>query len=283
MNGVIVVNKEKGYTSRDVVNIIGKHFKTKKVGHTGTLDPLATGVLVICMGKSLKLVEMLTNHDKEYIAKVKLGIETDTLDVTGNVINEKEVPNLTKEDIEKVLSEFLGHIKQQVPIFSAIKVNGKKLYEYARNGEEVTLPVKEVDIYNLELISDITDNTFYIKCHVSSGTYIRSLIRDIGYKLNTLATMEELQRITLGKFKIEESYTIDDINKDNYKILDIKEVIDLPIIKVDLELEKRIRNGQVLKKFFDEEKVMILNSKDELIAIYQQKDATHVKPYRMFS
>ena len=282
MNGVIVVNKEKGYTSRDVVNIIGKHFKTKKIGHTGTLDPLATGVLVICMGKSLKLVEMLTNHDKEYIAKVKLGIETDTLDVTGNVINEKEVPNLTKEDIEKVLSEFLGHIKQQVPIFSAIKVNGKKLYEYARNGEEVTLPVKEVDIYNLELISDITDNTFYIKCHVSSGTYIRSLIRDIGYKLNTLATMEELQRITLGKFKIEESYTIDDINKDNYKILDVKEVIDLPIIKVDLELEKRIRNGQVLKKFFDEEKVMILNDKDELLAIYQQKDETHVKPYRMF-
>ena len=282
MNGVIVVNKEKGYTSRDVVNIIGKHFNTKKVGHTGTLDPLATGVLVICMGKSLKLVEMLTNHDKEYIAKVKLGIETDTLDVTGNVINEKEVPNLTKEDIEKVLSEFLGHIKQQVPIFSAIKVNGKKLYEYARNGEEVTLPVKEVDIYNLELISDITDNTFYIKCHVSSGTYIRSLIRDIGYKLNTLATMEELQRITLGKFKIEESYTIDDINKDNYKILDVKEVIDLPIIKVDLELEKRIRNGQVLKKFFDEEKVMILNDKDELLAIYQQKDETHVKPYRMF-
>ena len=282
MNGVIVVNKEKGYTSRDVVNIIGKYFKTKKVGHTGTLDPLATGVLVICMGKSLKLVEMLTNHDKEYIAKVKLGIETDTLDVTGNVINEKEVPNLTKEDIEKVLSEFLGHIKQQVPIFSAIKVNGKKLYEYARNGEEVTLPVKEVDIYNLELISDITDNTFYIKCHVSSGTYIRSLIRDIGYKLNTLATMEELQRITLGKFKIEESYTIDDINKDNYKILDVKEVIDLPIIKVDLELEKRIRNGQVLKKFFDEEKVMILNDKDELLAIYQQKDETYVKPYRMF-
>lgn len=282
MNGVIVVNKEKGYTSRDVVNIIGKHFKTKKIGHTGTLDPLATGVLVICMGKSLKLVEMLTNHDKEYIAKVKLGIETDTLDVTGNVINEKEVPNLTKEDIEKVLSEFLGHIKQQVPIFSAIKVNGKKLYEYARNGEEVTLPVKEVDIYNLELISDITDNTFYIKCHVSSGTYIRSLIRDIGYKLNTLATMEELQRVTLGKFKIEESYTIDDINKDNYKILDLKEVIDLPIIKVDLELEKRIRNGQVLKKFFDEEKVMILNDKDDLIAIYQQKDETYVKPYRMF-
>ena len=164
MNGIIVVNKEKGYTSRDVVNIVGKYFGTKKIGHTGTLDPLACGVLVLCIGKGLKLVEMLTNHDKEYIAKVKLGIETDTLDVTGNVINEKEVPNLTKEDIEKVLSEFLGHIKQQVPIFSAIKVNGKKLYEYARNGEEVTLPVKEVDIYNLELISDITDNTFYIKC-----------------------------------------------------------------------------------------------------------------------
>ena len=282
MNGVIVVNKEKGYTSRDVVNIIGKHFKTKKVGHTGTLDPLATGVLVICMGKSLKLVEMLTNHDKEYIAKVKLGIETDTLDVTGNVINEKEVPNLTKEDIEKVLSEFLGHIKQQVPIFSAIKVNGKKLYEYARNGEEVELPIRDIEIYDLKLVSDIKDNEFYIKCHVSKGTYIRSLIRDIGYELGTVATMVELERTKLGNFSLEDTYTIDDIRSNMYSLFSIEEVLDLPKVIVDDNLEKKISNGQVLDKFFDDDMAMIMNKDNNLLAIYQTKENNKVKPYRMF-
>lgn len=282
MNGVIVINKEKNYTSRDVVNIIGKHFNTKKIGHTGTLDPIATGVLVLCMGTSLKLVEMLMDHDKEYIAKIKLGIETDTLDITGQIIKQKEVPDLTKKNIEEVLNSFKGKIKQQVPIYSAIKVNGKKLYEYARNNEQVDLPIKEVEIYDINLISDIIDNGFYIKCHVSSGTYIRSLIRDIGYKLGTVAIMEELERTSLGKFKIEDSYTVDEVNNNNYKLLDIKEVVDLPLVKVDEELEKRILNGQVLKRFFDEDKVMILNSKDEVIAIYQQKDNEYVKPYRMF-
>lgn len=282
MNGVIVINKEKNYTSRDVVNIIGKHFNTKKIGHTGTLDPIATGVLVLCMGTSLKLVEMLMDHDKEYIAKIKLGIETDTLDITGQIIKQKEVPDLTKKNIEEVLNSFKGKIKQQVPIYSAIKVNGKKLYEYARNNEQVDLPMKEVEIYDINLISDIIDNGFYIKCHVSSGTYIRSLIRDIGYKLGTVAIMEELERTSLGKFKIEDSYTVDEVNNNNYKLLDIKEVVDLPLVKVDEELEKRILNGQVLKRFFDEDKVMILNSKDEVIAIYQQKDNEYVKPYRMF-
>jgi len=282
MNGILVVNKEKDYTSRDVVNIVGKHFNTKKIGHIGTLDPMATGVLVLCMGTSLKLVEMLMEHDKEYVAKIKLGIETDTLDITGNILEEMSVPNITKNDIEKVLASFVGKIKQQVPIFSAVKVNGKKLYEYARAGEKVELPVKEIEIYDLKLISDIENNSFYIKCHVSSGTYIRSLIRDIGHKLGTVATMEELERTSLGNFKIEESYLVDDIKKNNYKILKIEDILDLPKIKIDKNLEKRIRNGQVLKKFFSEEKVMLVNEDNQLIAIYQQKDEFYVKPYRMF-
>lgn len=282
MNGVIVVNKEKDYTSRDIVNIVGKHFNTKKVGHTGTLDPLATGVLVICMGKALKLVEMLMNHDKEYIAKIKLGIETDTLDITGNILKQEHVPTISKEDIINALNSFKGKIKQVVPIYSAIKVNGKKLYEYARNKEEVELPIHDVEIFDIKLISDIKDNSFYIKCHVSKGTYIRSLVRDIGNKLGTIATMEELTRTSLGKFNIKSSYTLNDIKNNNYKILDIKDVIDLPKIKVDSSLEKKIRNGQVLKKFFNEDKVMIINELDEVIAIYQKKDEYYVKPYRMF-
>lgn len=282
MNGVIVVNKEKGYTSRDVVNIVGKYFNTKKVGHTGTLDPMATGVLVICMGNCLKLVEMMMNHDKKYFAKIKLGIETDTLDITGNVLKEMSVPNITKEDIESVLNSFIGKIKQEVPKYSAIKVDGRKLYEYARNGEDVVLPVKDIEIYDIKMISDIVDNSFWISCHVSKGTYIRSLVRDIGYKLGTVATMEELDRVSLDKFDILDSYTLDDIKKGKYKILDIKDVVDLPRVVVDSEMEKRIRNGQVLKKFFDDDRVLILNNDDEVIAIYEKKDDVYVKPYRMF-
>ena len=282
MNGVIVVNKEKGYTSRDVVNIVGKYFNTKKIGHTGTLDPMATGVLVICMGNCLKLVEMMMNHDKKYFAKIKLGIETDTLDITGNVLKEMSVPSINKEDIESVLSSFIGKIKQEVPKYSAIKVDGRKLYEYARNGEDVVLPVKDVEIYDIKMISDIVNNSFWISCHVSKGTYIRSLVRDIGYKLGTVATMEELDRVSLDKFDILDSYTLDDIKKGKYKILDIKDVVDLPRVVVDSEMEKRIRNGQVLKKFFDDDRVLILNNDDEVIAIYEKKDDVYVKPYRMF-
>ena len=282
MNGLIVINKEKGYTSRDVVNIVGKCLKTKKIGHIGTLDPMATGVLVLCVGKALKLVEMLMEHDKWYVAKIKLGIETDTLDVTGEVIKEEMVPNINKNDIESVLASFVGKMKQEVPKYSAVKVNGKKLYEYARNGEEVKLPVKDIEIYDIELISDICNNIFSIKCHVSKGTYIRSLIRDIGNKLGTVAVMEDLDRISLGTFKLENSYTISDIEKGNYELLDVKDVIDLPSIIVNSDLEKKIRNGQVLRKFFEEDKVMILNESGELLAIYQKKDEDSVKPYRMF-
>ena len=282
MNGVIVVNKGKGYTSRDIVNIVGKYFNTKKIGHTGTLDPMACGVLVLCMGKALKLVEMLVDHDKWYIAKVRLGIETDTLDITGKVLKEEEVFDVTKDKIEEVLNSFKGNIKQEVPIYSAIKVNGKKLYEYARNCDDVKLPVNDVCTYDIKLLSDIVDNSFFIKCHVSSGTYIRSLVRDIGYKLGTFAVMEELERISLGKFKIEDSYTIDDIKSNCYEIIDLKDVIDLPSVVVDSKLEKKISNGQVLEKFFDSDMAMIVNEKNELLAIYQKKDDNLVKPYRMF-
>lgn len=282
MNGILVVYKEKGYTSRDVVNVVSKHLGTKKIGHTGTLDPIATGVLVLCIGKCLKLVEMLTDHDKEYIAKVKLGIETDTLDITGNTIKEKEITNITKEQIEEVLKSFIGKSKQIVPKYSAIKVNGKKLYEYARNNIEVELPTKDIEIYNLELTSDIKNGEFSIRCHVSKGTYIRSLIRDIGYALDNYATMLELERTKLGKFDLTDTHTLEDIQKGQYQLLKAEDILDIPSLIVDKDLEKRIKNGQVLKKFFEEDKVMIFNNRNELLAIYQKKDEYYVKPYRMF-
>lgn len=282
MNGILVLYKEKGYTSRDLVNIVSKDLRTKKVGHTGTLDPMATGVMVLCVGEGLKLVELLTNHDKEYIAKIKLGIETDTLDITGNVLRQDDLPSFSKNEVETVLKKFVGKIKQEVPKYSAIKVNGKKLYEYARNDISVELPVREIEIYDLKLVSDVKDNEFYIKCHVSKGTYIRSLVRDIGISLGTVATMVELERTRLGQFGLENTYTLEDIQYGEFDLISIVDALDLPRVVVDKEVEKKIRNGQVLKKFFGEEMVMILNENEELIAIYQVKDQEHVKPYRMF-
>lgn len=281
MNGVIVVNKEKGYTSRDVVNIVGKCLGTKKIGHTGTLDPMATGVLVLCVGKGLKLVEMMMNHDKEYVAKIKLGIETDTLDVTGKVLRREDVFNVSREDVLRVLEGFVGKQTQVVPKYSAIKVNGKKLYEYARNGEDVELPVKDIEIYSIELIGDVVDNSFFIKCCVSKGTYIRSLVRDIGYKLGTIASLEGLERISLSKFNISDSYTVGDIENGNYKVLSIQDVVDFPKVIVDGDMKKKVKNGQVMNSFFDEDKVLVCDD-NEVLAIYQKMDNGLVKPYRMF-
>ncbi|MBQ8219464.1 MAG: tRNA pseudouridine(55) synthase TruB, partial [Bacilli bacterium] len=149
MNGIIVVNKEIGYTSRDIVNIVGSILGTKKVGHTGTLDPMASGVLVLCVGKALKVCELLTNHDKEYIAGVTLGIETDTLDMEGNIIS-TEIVDINKERIIEVVNSFIGVYNQEVPKYSSVKVNGKKLYEYARNNISVELPSRDVEIKSIQ-------------------------------------------------------------------------------------------------------------------------------------
>ena len=169
MHGYILINKEKDMTSRDVVNIASKVFKTKKVGHTGTLDPLATGVLVICVGQATKLVEVVTSNSKEYIATICLGIDTDTLDITGKVLNEENC-TLSKDDIVKVLNSFKKTYNQEVPAYSAVKVKGKKCYEYARAGIEVELPKKEVTIYNIDLIDEPTykDNKTYFKIKTPS-------------------------------------------------------------------------------------------------------------------
>lgn len=174
IDGIIVVNKNAGMTSRDVVNVLCKIFNTKKIGHTGTLDPIATGVLVIAIGKYTKLVDKITSLDKEYIAKVKLGIKTDTLDITGNIL-EKRKCNVYKEALINTLNSFVGSYNQVVPKYSAIKINGKKLYEYARRNIEINLPSRKVEIKNIELL-EFNNDSFTFKTKVSKGTYIRSLI-----------------------------------------------------------------------------------------------------------
>ena len=285
MDGILVINKEKGCTSRDVVNKVSKTLKTKKVGHIGTLDPIATGVLVLCIGKALKVVELLMDHDKEYIAKFKLGMDTDTLDITGKVLNTCD-KKVTKKEILDALNKFQGLIKQEVPKYSAIKVNGKKLYEYARNNIEVKLPIKEVKIYKLELLNYNEENKeVTIFCKVSKGTYIRSLIRDIGKNLGTYATMTELERTKLGIYDIKNSYTLFDIEKGNYKLLDIKDIYpeNKKIIINDEILLKKIKNGMVLDKFYDGKNKMILDKNKNLIAIYTEcSDKNKVKPWKMF-
>lgn len=287
MDNIIVINKYKDYTSRDVVNVIGKIFNTKKVGHTGTLDPLATGVLIVCMNKALKVVDLITASDKEYIAKVVLGIDTDTLDITGNIINECRT-NVNVDMVKSVLNSFVGKSIQEVPKYSAVKVNGKKLYEYARNGIDVELPKREIQIFDIELISDIDivdgHQEFSFRVKVSKGTYIRSLIRDIGVKLGCFACMKELTRTKQGKFSIDESYTLNDIKNGNYKLLNIKDVIDIEKVVVLDNMLFKIKNGMILDKFFISDKALILDNNGNEIGIYKtyNKDSNKVKPDKIF-
>ena len=266
-NGILIINKDKGYTSRDVVNVISKLFGTKKVGHNGTLDPLATGVLVICLNRYTKLNELLASNEKEYIAEVTLGIKTDTLDIEGKVLEEKET-FVNKEDLEKTLKKYETTYEQEVPIYSAVKVNGKKLYEYARSGEKVILPKKKVTIKKIELL-DFNENKFTFKCLVSKGTYIRSLIRDILNDLGVIGTMSNLIRTKQGVFDIENSYSLEDVRNGNYKLLLVKDVLDIDKITVSDELKFKILNGNKVKGNYSN-MVLFLDEEDRELAIYKK-------------
>lgn len=288
MNGIIIVNKPYGYTSRDVVNILCKKFKTKRIGHTGTLDPIATGVLILCIGSATKLVESLTSDDKEYIATVELGTLTDTLDNTGNVIKEEKT-NLNVNQIKKALEKMQGVYEQEVPIYSAVKINGKKLYEYAREGINVDLPKRMVNIKSLELINNIkyenNKTTFQIRCHVSKGTYIRSLVNDIAHELGTVGTMTSLNRVKQGIFNIYDSYTLEDIENDNYKLLSIKEALsNVKQVIVSGEELFKIKNGTRLENIYHSDKVLFLDEFNNEIAFYKtlDNDDKILKVYKMF-
>lgn len=277
MNGILIVNKSEGFTSRDVVNKLSKIFNTKKIGHTGTLDPIAKGVLVVVIGKYTKLCEDLTQTYKEYIATFKLGILTDTLDITGKILDEKDV-TVTEEEIRNVIASYKCVYDQEVPIYSSVKINGRKLYEYARNGENVVLPKRKVDIKNIEVI-DINKDIVKIKCLVSKGTYIRSLIRDIGSSLNTFATMTDLIRIKQGIFDIRDSYTLEDIENGNYKLVDIEDVMDICVIDDNTYL-KNVTNGVKLKLDI-ENKYILFKHEGNNIALYK-KDNDYFRMYIHF-
>ena len=267
-NGILIVNKEKGMTSRDVVNRLNKIFNTKKIGHTGTLDPIAEGVLVTCIGSYTKLVDMLTSLEKEYIAEFEFGYETDTLDNTGIKINEDN-KKISKDELVNILNSFVGEYNQRVPKYSAVKINGKKLYEYAREKIDIELPSRLVNIHNLELL-EFNDNKVVIKTKVSKGTYIRSLIRDIAYELDTYATMTKLIRTKQGKFNIENSYSLNDIENNNYELLSLSDIFDYPIIDMDDEMYFKVKNGR---------KVILDNNSDYILFKYQGKEVAIYQKY----
>lgn len=251
MDGILVINKSKGLTSNDIVKKVKKILNTK-VGHTGTLDPNATGVLPLLLGNATKISKYLINHDKEYEAVIKLGAKTTTADVEGEIIEEKEVnkEKLKEENIEEVLKNFIGKQQQIPPIYSAIKVNGKKLYEYARQGKEVEIKARNIEIYDLKLLKIDSKNdelTINVKC--SKGTYIRSLCEDIAVKLETLGYMKELNRIQVGEFNIKDSVTIEKFkanieNKDYSNIIGIEEIFkEIPEITIKQREYEKYLNG----------------------------------------
>lgn len=227
MDGIIVINKEKGCTSHDIVYKVKKMFNTK-VGHTGTLDPNATGVLPILLGKGTKISKYLIEHDKEYEVVLQLGVKTTTADEEGEIIEEKEVlkESLEQLKIERILKSFIGKIEQMPPKYSAIKVNGRKLYEYARKGQEVEIKPREVEIYNIEITNIQKEKKqieFKVSC--SKGTYIRTLCEDIAEKMRTVGYMKELKRTKVGDFNIEQAITLGQLQeKENIKIITIEEM-----------------------------------------------------------
>lgn len=266
MNGILVVNKEKDYTSRDVVNIVSKVINTKKVGHTGTLDPIAEGVLVLTIGKCTKLCDYLTSNYKEYIAEFELGYETDTLDNTGSVLKSSEKV-VSYEEVVSVINSFVGEYNQEVPKYSAVKINGMKLYEYARNNIEVELPKREVTINFIELIDDIkyeNNKTYFkFKCNVSKGTYIRSLINDIAKSLNTVGMMIDLKRTKQGNFDIIDSITEEEISES--KLIRIRDILNVKTLELNKNIEKKVLNGANI------------DIKDEVLFI---KDSEEIALYR---
>lgn len=287
MDGIIVVNKPEGMTSRDVVNQVSQILHIKKIGHTGTLDPLATGVLVLCIGKATKLVELLTAYDKEYIATVLLGIKTDTGDITGTILEKRKV-NVSSYQIKQALDHLIGSYLQTVPLYSAVKIHGKKLYEYARKKEEIILPKREVRIDHLEQIHDIKQIDHQIKfdiyCQVSKGTYIRSLIEDIAFELHTIGTMSALQRTKQGMFEIAMSSTLEQIKKNDFRLYSIEEVLGAyHHVEVDQRLYQKIKNGSLLKNIYNQD-IIVFTYQKKVISIYKpyEKDKDLIKPWKMF-
>ena len=287
MEGIIVVNKPKGITSFDVIRKLKKILKTKKIGHTGTLDPLAKGVMLMCVGKATKLASDLEAKDKVYIADFDIGYATDTYDIEGKKIAENII-DVSKENLEQSIKKFIGNIKQVPPMYSAIKINGNKLYHLARKGIEVERPERDVTIEYINLL-DFKDNKAKIETKVSKGCYIRSLIYDIGQDLGTYATMTALQRKQVGDYSLEDSYSLEQIEEmvlnNDFKFLKtIEEIFSYD--KYSLQTEKELtlyKNGNTVKiKENLENKKYRIYFQDEFIGLANVENNNLLKGYKYY-
>ncbi|NLK29082.1 MAG: tRNA pseudouridine(55) synthase TruB [Clostridiales bacterium] len=298
INGIININKEKGYTSHDVVAKMRGILKIKKIGHTGTLDPDAEGVLPICIGKATKLVELITDKDKTYEAVLKLGITTDTQDITGKILSTREV-HVSEAEIREAINSFIGEYMQLPPMYSAIKVNGKKLYELAREGIEIERKRRKVRIDAIRILQmNEKDHEITLSVDCGKGTYIRTLLHDIGEKLACGGTMKSLTRTAVGSFKIENAYKLAEIeqivqeNRIDTVILPMDQVLGTyPKITVTPKYHKLIYNGNSFRKEHTSHPakepelgwVRVYDSNHLFIGIYQYDiEKECYKPVKMF-
>lgn len=273
MQGILIINKPQGFTSQDVVSKVKKVLNIKKAGHTGTLDPLAIGVLPVLLGNYTKLSKYLIEHDKIYRAKVKLGEKRDTGDSEGDTINVQDVDTnkLSEENVKKALESFLGKQKQVPPVYSAIKVNGKKLYEYAREGIEVKVEPRDIEIYDIKLLNiDNLEIEFEVKC--SKGTYIRSLCEDIATSLGTVGYMSFLQRVLVDKFSIDDSIDFETLEKMKdtieEKLITMEEVFsNLNKLKLTDRKKELFLNGVMLTFNLDDGVYNIYDSENIYIGL----------------
>lgn len=295
VNGIINVYKEKGYTSFDVVAKMRGIFGQKKIGHTGTLDPDAQGVLPVCLGKATKVCDLLTDKDKVYKVTMLLGIQTDTLDISGKVCN-KAVVNVTEQQVRDVISTFVGTIEQVPPMYSALKVNGKKLYELAREGKTIERKARKVSIYDIT-IDEICLPEVVMTVSCSKGTYIRSLCDDIGTKLGCYGCMKDLLRTKVACFDIGDAYKISEIEKLKESIVLPVDMLfeNIPAVNTVLMAQKLIENGNRIpaeminadgnkqRKYDDEGRYRIYNPEDSFVGIYTYKAETDdFKPVKIF-
>ena len=268
ISGSLLIDKEIGLTSRQEVNNISRLLGEKKAGHIGTLDPFADGLLIVLLGKATKISPFLEGMDKTYLATLKLGEQTDSGDLTGNIVSKSDIPTLDKTSIETVFNSFLGKQKQLPPMYSAIKVNGKQLYKYARAGEEIERKEREINIYELKLLSfDKVTLTFIAK--VSKGTYVRTLGEDIAKKLGTCGHLTKLTRLAIGPYSIEKAKKSKDV-KETDLISSLDMLSFMPTYDADEELAKKALNGMHFRLPIEDE-LLLLKDKDDVIAIYKRE------------
>ncbi len=271
MNGVILLNKPKGFTSHDCVAKLRGILKTKKVGHTGTLDPDTTGLLPICINKATKIVPYLTAENKEYICRIRVGYSTTTEDQSGDVVDTLEVQNIPLKSIDEALSKLMELKEQTPPMYSAVKINGKKLYEYARQGITIDRPSRKISILSIERLSEpVYSNScveFDFKIRGTKGFYVRTICVTIGEMLGYPAHMAELNRTMSGSFNLDDSFTFEEIESGNYTVISIKDALPMKSIELDEITKFRVMNGAVIENIYDIKEPTLLCAKVEL-AIY---------------